>query len=72
MGLYLDRNIGNDAILGIWKIEETFNWYIAQLQLNNNDLQIVHQLTDKNEQRKLHWLSTQLLLQHLLNSKKES
>ena len=71
MGLYLNRNINNDAILGIWKIEEIFNWFITQLQLNNDDLQIIPSIRDKSGQRKLHWLSTQLLLRHLLNSKKK-
>ncbi len=71
MGLYLNRNIDNDTILGIWKIEEIFNWFIAQLQLNNEDLQIIPSTRDKSGQRKLHWLSTQILLRHLLNSKKK-
>ena len=69
MGLYLNRNIDNDTILGIWKIEEKFNWFIAQLQLNNEDKQFINRY--KIGQRKLHWLSTQILLRHLLNSKKK-
>jgi len=71
MGLYLNRNIDNDTILGIWKIEEIFKWFIAQLQLNNDDLQIIPSNRDKSGLRKLHWLSTQLLLRHLLNSKEK-
>ena len=69
MSLYLNRNIDNDTILGIWKIEEIFNWFISQSQLNNEDRQFVNHY--KSEQRKIHWLSTQLLLRHLLNSKKK-
>jgi len=70
MSVYIKRNIDDNAILGIWKIEETFNWYITQVQLNNNGLQAVPGVRNKSEQRKLHWLSTQLLLRDLLNSKK--
>jgi len=70
MGLYLNRIIDNGTILGIWEIEEIFNWFISQLQLNNEYLKIIPQLAGKSGLRKLHWLSTQLLLRHLLKSKK--
>lgn len=69
MSLYLNRNIDNDTILGIWEIEEIVSWFIARLQLNDDDLQIINRY--KSGLRKLHWLSTQILLRHLLNSKKK-
>lgn len=66
VGIYIQKNIDNDTVTGIWKIEETLDWFISRLQLNKVDTEIVNRY--KNGQRKLHWLSAKLLLGHLLRS----
>ncbi|MFH1320677.1 MAG: 4'-phosphopantetheinyl transferase superfamily protein [Bacteroidota bacterium] len=67
MGIYLKKNIEKDTILGLWKIEETIDWCISRLQLNENDLKILNWYNSKH--RRLQRLITQLLLQNMLNHK---
>lgn len=63
--IYL-RQIDEMTKIAIWKIEETSDELIAQLQLNESELAILTNL--KKGKRTLHWLASRALLRHLLQT----
>jgi len=66
MPIVFNKNIDEQTILAVWKIEETEAELIAGLQLKQHELDIIATLS--NGKRALHWLSTRLLLRTMLNT----
>lgn len=66
MPIVFNKNIDDQTILAVWKIEETEAELIAGLQLKQHELDIIATLS--NSKRALHWLSTRLLLRTMLNT----
>jgi 4'-phosphopantetheinyl transferase EntD len=65
MGLIINREVDEDCLLGIWKIEESYDELLSQLNLSADDIDTVNNF--RNYQRKLEWLSVRVLLYQLLN-----
>ncbi len=66
MPVVFNKNIDEDTILAVWRIEETEKQLISGLQLKQHELDIIASLN--NGKRLLHWLSTRLLLRTMLNT----
>lgn len=66
MPVVFKKNIDDDTILSVWKIEETEEELISGLQLKQHELDVIASLN--NGKRLLHWLSTRVLLRTMLNT----
>jgi len=66
MPVVFNKNIDEQTILSVWKIEETEAELINGLQLKSHELEFISSLN--NGKRLLHWLSTRLLLRKMLNT----
>jgi len=66
MPIVFNKNIEEDTILAVWKIEETEEQLFAGLQLKSHELELISSFN--NGKRLLHWLSTRLLLRTMLNT----
>lgn len=66
MALAYHKKIDDNAEFAIWKIEESAEELICQLQLKDHELKVLGGLN--NGKRNLHWLSTRVLLRQLLNT----
>ena len=66
MGLFQKKTINYNAKLGIWKIEETIELLIENVQLSTDDQLQLKQLT--HIKRKLEWLCTRKLVAELTES----
>lgn len=66
MPVVFNKQIDENTILGVWKIEETEAQLLAGLQLKQHELDIIQSLS--NGKRSLQWLSTRLLLRTLLKT----
>lgn len=66
MPIVFNKNIDDDTILAVWKIEETEEQLISGLQLKQHELDLIASLN--NGKRLLHWLSTRVLLRTMLNT----
>jgi 4'-phosphopantetheinyl transferase len=66
MPVIYNKDIDDQTILGVWKIEEDEAELLAGLQLKQNELDFLDTLN--NGKRLLHWLSTRLLLRKMLNT----
>lgn len=66
MPVVFNKNIDDDTILAVWKIEETEEQLISGLQLKQHELDVISSLN--NGKRLLHWLSTRVLLRTMLNT----
>lgn len=67
MPVVFNKNIDEDTILAIWRIEENEEELLAALQLKQHELDVISSLN--NGKRLLHWLSTRVLLRTMLNTK---
>jgi len=67
MGILFVRNERNGTKLGVWKVEETIEELKDKLLLNEDELRFFNSL-NKNK-RNIHWLSSRVLLRHLLDTK---
>ncbi|GAA4330729.1 4'-phosphopantetheinyl transferase superfamily protein [Mucilaginibacter gynuensis] len=66
MAIAYRQRIDDDTEFALWKIEETAEDLYVQLQLNDEEKAVVEKLgTNK---RHLHWLSTRVLLRHMLST----
>ncbi|MFO8234925.1 MAG: 4'-phosphopantetheinyl transferase superfamily protein [Bacteroidales bacterium] len=63
MGIIIDKKVNAECRLGVWQIEEDYNYLFSQLNLNPNDIKTVENF--KSHTRKLEWLSVRLLLKKL-------
>ena len=66
MPIVFNKNIDDDTVLAVWKIEETEDQLMSGLQLKQHELDVIASLN--NGKRLLHWLSTRLLLRKMLNT----
>jgi 4'-phosphopantetheinyl transferase len=66
MPVVFNKNIDDDTILAVWKIEESEAELVSGLQLKQHELDFISSLN--NGKRLLHWLSTRLLLRTMLNT----
>ncbi len=66
MPVVFNKNIDDQTILAVWKIEESEELLLAGLQLKQHELDYLSSLN--NGKRLLHWLSTRLLLRTMLNT----
>lgn len=53
--------------VAIWKIEESFEQLLGQLQPNDKDKALLHSF--KNDKKQLEWLSGRLAIKHLVHNK---
>ena len=67
MPVVFNKNIDDETILAVWKIEETEEQLISGLQLKQHELDVIATLN--NGKRLLHWLSTRVLLRTMLDTK---
>ncbi|HWW42344.1 4'-phosphopantetheinyl transferase family protein [Pedobacter sp.] len=66
MPIVFNKNIDDQTMLSVWKIEESEEQLIAGLQLKQHELDFISSLS--NGKRLLHWLSTRLLLRTMLQT----
>ncbi len=66
MPVVFNKNIDEDTILAVWKIEESEEQLRSGLQLKQHELDFISSLN--NGKRLLHWLSTRVLLRTMLNT----
>jgi 4'-phosphopantetheinyl transferase len=66
MPIVYNKNIDDQTILAVWKIEESEAALTAGLQLKQHEVDFLASLN--NGKRLLHWLSTRLLLRTMLNT----
>lgn len=66
MPVVFNKNIDEDTILAVWKIEETEAELLSGLQLKQHELDFISTLN--SGKRLLHWLSTRVLLRTMLNT----
>lgn len=66
MPVVFNKNIDENTILAVWKIEETEEQLLSGLQLKQHELDFISSLS--NGKRLLHWLSTRVLLRTMLNT----
>lgn len=66
MPLLLRRNIAVQTMLAIWQISEPDHWFRERLMLN--DAENAHIDSIRHPQKKLHWLSSRLLIRELLGN----
>ncbi len=66
MALAYHREIDRDTSFAIWKIEESADELLAQLQLKEHELSYLDTLN--NGKRNMHWLSTRVLLRWMMDT----
>ncbi len=66
MALAYHREIDRDTSFAIWKIEESADELLAQLQLKEHELSYLDTLN--NGKRNMHWLSTRVLLRRMMDT----
>ncbi|HEX8376186.1 MAG TPA: 4'-phosphopantetheinyl transferase superfamily protein [Pedobacter sp.] len=66
MGFAYRKKLDDSTEFAVWKIEETADELLVQLQLRDYEKKTIEGLN--NGKRNLHWLSTRVLLRKLLNT----
>ncbi|HEY1061166.1 MAG TPA: 4'-phosphopantetheinyl transferase superfamily protein [Daejeonella sp.] len=66
MALAYHREIDRNTSFAIWKIEESADELLAQLQLKEHELSYLDTLI--NGKRNMHWLSTRVLLRRMMDT----
>lgn len=66
MSLFLKKEVAADTLLGIWRIEESAEWFRSQLMLDEKEKELIDAI--KHPQRKLHWLSSRVLIRTLMQT----
>jgi len=66
MALIYHKQTGNGGSFAIWKIEENAADLLKQLQLKEHETSYLDSLA--KSKRNLHWLSTRVLLRHMVNT----
>lgn len=66
MALVYQRETGQNSSFAIWKIEESAEELLAQLQLKEHETNFLDTLI--SGKRNLHWLSTRVLLRRMMNT----
>ncbi len=66
MALAYHREIDSNTSFAIWKIEESADELLTQLQLKDHELSYLDTLN--NGKRNMHWLSTRVLLRRMMDT----
>ena len=66
MPLLLQESLAPETQLLVWNIAEDGNWFRSQLQLDDRENALIDAI--KNPKRKLHWLSSRLLIRLALDN----
>ncbi|MEO6168089.1 MAG: 4'-phosphopantetheinyl transferase superfamily protein [Chitinophagales bacterium] len=66
MALFFKKEIAEETLLGIWHIEESADWFRSQLMLDEKENELIDAI--KHPQRKLHWLSSRVLIRTLMQT----
>lgn len=66
MPVIYNKDIDDQTILAVWKIEETEEELFSGLQFKQHELDLIATLS--NSKRRMHWLSTRLLLRKMLRT----
>lgn len=66
MPIVFHKQIDEFTELGVWKVEESERQLLNSLQLKQHERDLIESLG--GEKRKLHWLSTRVLLRNMLNT----
>lgn len=66
MPVVFNKEIDDQSVLAVWKIEETEEELLASLQLKQHELEVINSLS--SGKRALHWLATRVLLRKMLNT----
>jgi 4'-phosphopantetheinyl transferase len=70
MPVYLKKQIGVSAVLGVWEITESPETLMKMVKLNDEEQQQYGNF--KNDTRRMHWLSYRVLLKELVTEKEYS
>ena len=66
MALLFAKEVAEETWLGIWRIEESADWFRSQLMLDENENTLIDAI--KHPQRKLHWLSSRVLIRTMMQT----
>lgn len=66
MAMLFSREVAADTFLGIWHITEETGWFQSRLMLSENEIALIDSI--RHPQRKLHWLSSRVLVRTLLQT----
>jgi phosphopantetheinyl transferase len=66
MGLVYKKELEGGTQIGIWEIEEDPDYLLSKLILDEKEQQYIATLT--NEQRRMHWLGSRVLVKELLGT----
>jgi 4'-phosphopantetheinyl transferase len=66
MALLFTKEVAEETWLGIWRIEESADWFRSQLMLDENENTLIDAI--KHPQRKLHWLSSRVLIRTMMQT----
>jgi len=69
MPLHTNRNIGRDSRLLIWEIEESPEWFLDALHLEEDELLQYNGF--RTDQRRVHWLAYRHLLKNVVGKGKQ-
>lgn len=69
MPIFFKKQINNNIIIGVWKISESLEWLVSNINLDKKDSEIFNSF--KTELRKKHWLTYRILLKELIDSKSD-
>lgn len=66
MALLFAKEVAEETWLGIWRIEESANWFRSQLMLDEKEEALIDAI--RHPQRKLHWLSSRVLIRTMMQT----
>ena len=69
MPIFFKKQINNNILIGVWKIFESAEWLVSNINFDKEDLKIFNSF--KTELRKKHWLAYRILLKELIDSKSD-
>lgn len=64
MPLYTNKHINEHASLIVWKIEETVDWFLSQLHLDDDEQEIYTEF--RTDLRRVHWLAYRHILKNIV------
>ena len=66
MAVIVDKILNHTCRLGVWQIDESYQWLLSRLNLDESEKQTIESF--KNHKRKLEWLSVRVLLNKMTRS----
>ena len=64
MPLHTHRDLNEHSSLVIWEIEEPVDWFLSQLELDNDELEKYNEF--RTDQRRTHWLAYRYILKNIV------